>query len=476
MKQTVCRIPQAWVLASAVALAACSTTPPASAPTATPEVAVSNHWSNLAPEGWVTTTQATPAWDAGRWSALFGDPVLDTLMAQIDIGNQNLARAAANVAQAQALLRQAQSERFPLLQGTLNTQRSGEPARGQAGVQLMASWAPDLWGRIDAAVRAQGANVQAREADLAAARLAAQSSLASAYFAVREADAERQLLDDIIAGYERAVQITQNRYDAGIAARADVLQAQTALENARASSAALQGVRARNVQAMATLLGWPATSFELPPGPWTQTVPEVPLDVPSTLLLRRPDIAAAERAVVAANANMGAAQAAFFPSVNLSAMVGASGAGLGTLVSAPALAWSLGAALAQTVFDAGGRAAAADQARAAHAAATASYRQTALTAMQEVEDQLVTLSALAAQFEHQQAAAAAAAEAEQRILNRYEAGLAAYTEVVTAQAASLSARRSVLQLQLQRQQATVALIQALGGGWRTPWTVQQGSA
>lgn len=460
----VCR--RLWLLpVLALALLGCSAVPPGS----TPAVPVSTTWKNPPPAGWINTADHPPAWEDGRWWALFQDDMLDGLMAEVQVGNQNLALAAANVAQAEALLRQAQARRFPTLDGGLSTQRSGDPARGSASLQLSASWAPDLWGRVDAAVRAQGANVQARKADLAAARLSVQAGLATAYLAVRENDAELHLLDEIIAGYVRALEITQNRYDSGIAARADLLQAQTTLENTRASRTALQGARDRSEQAIAVLLGRAPADFTLAPADWRVAVPEVPLDLPSGLLLRRPDIAAAERAVVAANANIGAAQAAFFPSLNLSAAVGGGASSLAGLASAPALAWSLGAALAQTLFDAGSRKATVDEARAAHAAATARYRQIALTAMQEVEDQLVALRTLAGQLEHQKAAAQAAAQAEERILNRYQAGLAAYTEVVTAQAASLSARRSLLQLELQRQQATVALIQALGGGWQVPW-------
>ena len=198
-------------------------------------------------------------------------------------------------------------------------------------------------------------------------------------------------------------------------------------------------------------------------------MPALPLDMPSELLLRRPDVASAERAVVAANASIGAARAAYFPSLNLSAGLGGKAGSLATLASAPTLAWSLGAALAQTLFDAGARDAAVEQARAAHQAATANYRQSVLTALGQVENQMTTMAALATQIEHAHAAALAAHGAEQRILNSYQAGLSAYTDVVTAQANALGARRSELQLQLQRQQAAVGLVQALGGGWQAPW-------
>ncbi|HMT15600.1 MAG TPA: efflux transporter outer membrane subunit, partial [Ottowia sp.] len=362
-----------------------------------------------------------------------------------------------------------EAQRWPTLGAQAGAQRGGRPARGSASLGLSASWAPDLWGRLADAARAQGAQLQASQADLAGARLAAQTSLAQAYFGLREADAELALLDEIITGYERAATITGNRYRAGIAAHTDLLQAQSTLANARATRAGLQRSRAHLEHAMALLLGQPPADFTLAPAPWVASVPAVPPELPSTLLLRRPDLAAAERDVAAANARIGVARAAWFPSLNLSAALGGGAGSLASLASAPTLAWSLGAALAQTLLDAGARDAAVDQAMAAHAAASARYRQSALAAMGQVEDQLTALATLATQIEQVRAAADAAAAAEQRIMNSYQAGLSAYTNVVTAQAATLGARRSLMQLQLQRQQAALGLIQALGGGWQAPW-------
>lgn len=435
----------------------------------TPAAPLSSSWKSVAPPGWVGTEDFR-LWQAGRWWALFGDADLNALMPRIEIGNQNLALAAANVAQAEALLRQTRAQLWPALGAQLNTQRSGaRPVIGSAALGLTASWAPDLWGRIGEAVRAQGANVQVSEANLAAARLAAQGSLALAYFALREADAEAGLLDDIIEGYRRAAGITENSYKAGIAAHTDLLQAQSTLESALSTRAGLKRNRDAYEHAIALLVGEAPANFSLPRARWLNTVPVVPPELPSELLLRRPDVAAAERAVAVANANIGVARAAWFPSLNLSAGVGGGAANLARLVSAPALTWSLGAALAQPIFDAGARNAAIEQALAAQRGATASYRQTALTAMGQVEDQLTALDALATQIAHTRAAAEAATGAEQRILNSYRAGISAYTDVVTAQATSLNTRRSLIQLQLQRQQAAVALIQALGGGWQAPW-------
>ncbi|AVP58043.1 efflux transporter outer membrane subunit [Pulveribacter suum] len=451
-------------LALALLLGACSVTPPHQAPA----VDIGPAWRGQAPEGWVSTADYR-AWHEGRWWTLFGDEGLDALMPRVEIGNQNLAAAVARVAQAQALLRLAEAAQWPTVGAQLSTQRSGQPARGAASLGLTASWAPDLWGRLAAGVQGQEASLQASQANLAAARLSAQGSLAQAWFALREAEAEGALLEGIIEGYRRALTITQNNYDAGIVARTDVLQAQSTLESALSTRAGLQRSRDTYEHAIALLVGEVPSNFALHEARWVRTAPALPPELPSQLLLRRPDVAAAERAVAAANANIGVARAAWLPQLNLSAGAGGTALDLAQLLSAPTLTWSLGAALAQTLFDAGARAAAVDQAVAAHQLATASYRQSVLTAVGEVEDQLTALLALDEQIAHASAAADAATAAEERTLNSYRAGISAFTAVLTAQTTSLNARRSVMQLQLQRQQAAVALIQALGGGWVAPW-------
>lgn len=445
-------------------LSACSTV---ALPESAPQM-LHTHWKSAALAGWVDT-QDYQRWNSGTWWQLFDDETLDALMAQVKAGNQNIAAAAANVAQAQALLQQSEAQRLPTLGLQAGSQRSGNLAQGSASLGLSASWAPDLWGRIAAGVQAQQAAVQASQADLAGARLAAQGALAQAYLQVRELDAETQLMDEIIAGYERAEQITGNRYRAGVAAHTDLLQAQTTLENARATRVSLVRSRATAEHAIALLAGQAPAQFTLAQASWNSAVPVLPPLLPSELLLRRPDVASAERGVAAANARIGVAQAAWFPSLNLSAGIGGAAGGIADLFSVPTLTWSLGATLAQTLFDAGARDAAVRQAIAAQQAATAQYRQSALSAMGQVEDQLTALDALARQITHQEAAADAAAGAELRTMNSYQAGLSAYTSVVTAQAATLGARRSLMQLQLQRQQALIALVQALGGGWTAPW-------
>lgn len=454
----------------ALALSACSLAPPAS----TPAVPVPAAWKAQpqAPAGWVSA-DAAQAWAQGQWWRLWDDPTLHALMARANAHNPTLQAAAASVRQAEALLAQQQAARWPTLGLGGNQQRAGGDARatgGSGALNLTASWAPDLWGRVADSARAQGANVQASRADLAAARLSVQASLALAYFALRTADAEIALLDGIIDAYARSAAITRHRYDAGVAARTDTLQAQSTLDNARASREALARSRALGEHAVALLVGEPPAAFGLPAVPdWQAAMPAVPAGVPAALLLRRPDVAAAERAVAAANARIGVARAAWFPNLTLSAAAGAGGAHLLDVIAAPQLAWSLGLSLAQTLFDAGARQAAEEQALAAHAQATALYRQRALAAMKEVEDQLATQHSLARQISHARANADTAARIERQMLNRYQAGLSAYTEVVTAQASALGARRALMQLALQQQQAAVALAQALGGGWQAPW-------
>ncbi len=439
----------------------------------TPSVAVSTHWKHTpAEDGWISA-EVAQAWEAGEWWKLFEDPTLDALMRQVEISNQNLTLAVANVAQAQALLTQQEAALWPTLGVQGSAQRSGGRATSSDGAlsaSVAASWAPDLWGRLGDAARAQAASVQVSEADLANARLSAQGSLANAYLALRAADAEIELLDQVVQAYERATTITLNRYEAGVVARTDLLQSQATLLSTQASRTALTRNRALYEHAIALLVGEVPAHFSLAPEAWSNRVPEVPVTMPSALLLRRPDIARAERSVAAANLQIGVARAAFFPTVTLSASGGpSSGFPVSNLFSASNMLWSLGMSVAQTLFDAGAREARVEQTLAARDAAIAAYRQTSLAAMGQVEDQLTTLQTLAQQTEQTRQAADAAARVEQQALNSYEAGLSAYTAVVTAQANALSQRRGLLQLQLQRQQAAVGLIQALGGGWQAPW-------
>ena len=424
---------------------------------------------------WVRAVPADTL-ERGPWWELFNDPVLTELASQVEVSNQNVAAAVAAYAQARALVAEQRAALFPLvsLDGSANRSGGGRsvngaktPARSSYQVGIGGSWEPDVWGRLGRGVASARAGEQANQADLQAARLAAQGELAIDYFNLRELDAQQALQAQTLEGYQRTLRITQNRYHAGIVARTDVLQAQTQLANAQADQLGLERQRAVLEHAIAVLVGKAPSSFSLAARPsWQGVVPDVPFDVLSTLLQRRPDIAAAERRAAQANEQIGIAQAAFFPSLRLSGSAGLGAASIGDLFSASALAWSIGASLAQTLFDAGARTARVDSARAGLEEAAARYRQTVLAAFQDVEDQLVAARILAQQLALREEAAQAANLVEQQVLNRYQAGQVNYTEVITAQVTAHNARRAVAQALSDRQVAAVALIQALGGGWR----------
>jgi NodT family efflux transporter outer membrane factor (OMF) lipoprotein len=434
-------------------------------------------------QGWVAAEPAD-AIERGAWWSLFDDPQLDVLAGAIAVSNQNVAAATAAYAQARALVREQRASLFPVISLDGGASRSGggsSRARVGAGavvsgrggndyqLSIGGSWEPDVWGRLRATVESAGAAAQASAADLASATLSAQGELATNYFSLRQTDAQAALLRDTIAGYQRVLQITSNRYAAGIAARTDVLQAQTQLANAQANEVALARQRAQLEHAIAVLIGKAPADFTLAPAPWKIVVPTVPAGLPSTLLQRRPDIAAAERRVAAANAQIGIARSGFFPNVNLSASYGAAASKVADLFDASLSLWSLGLSVAQTVFDAGATGARVAGAQGAYEEAVARYRQTVLTAFQGVEDQLAAAQVLARQLDFQRQASAAADEAEAQLLNRYRAGQVSYTEVVTAQVTALNARRALVQTQADRQTVAIALIQALGGGWRADW-------
>lgn len=458
----------ALALALAALLAGCAVGPSYQQPS----TALPAAWKEAPPaDGWLPAAPAD-ALDRGEWWKLFNDPALDELAARVQVSNQNIAAAVASYAQAQALVREQRAALFPSVTAGAAVTRSGArntSPRTAATASINADWAPDVWGRLGLAVSSAQAGAQASEADLASARLSAIGALASNYFALREADAELQLLASTLEGYERSYTITSNRYAAGIAAQTDVLQAQTLLVNTRAERVALQRTRDTLEHAIAVLTGAAPADFRLPAASWTPVVPGVPIAVPSTLLQRRPDIATAERDVASANAQIGIARSAYFPNFSLSAAISSSASRVGDLFNVSNMLWSLGLSVAQTVFDAGAIGARVDAATASRDAAIARYRQTVLAAFQDVEDQLTAGDSLARQEVLRRAASVAADKTEQQFLNRYRQGQVSYTDVVTAQAAALSARRTLVQLQVNRQTAAVALIQALGGGWHAPW-------
>ncbi len=470
----------ALALAGLLALGACT----ALAPAQKPQAPAAGRYLEP-PPGWMA---AAPADTLTRtpWWTLFGDPVLDQLVPQVAVSNQNVAAAAAAVESSRAAVREQRASFFPSLSLDAGATRSGTGGKHAAtastagattatpavtnhfSLGLGASWEPDLWGRIANTVSAASATAQASEADLAAALLSAQTAFVVDYLSVREADAEIVTLQTTITGYQRALTITQNRYAAAIAQKSDVLQAQTTLANAQADLASLQQQRAQLFHAMAVLAGQAPATFTLPAGDWNSTaVPAIPTGLPSELLQRRPDIAAAERRVAVANADIGVARAAYFPSLTLSASGTQGAARLGNLFNASSFAWSLGVSLAETIFDGGARTAREDEAQAAWKQSVAQYRQTVLAAFAAVEDQLSAAGSLEQQQALRRTASQAADQTEQEMQNRYKQGLVAYTDVVTAQASALSARRALMQVSLNRQTAAIGMVSALGGGWST---------
>lgn len=454
----------ALLVASLVASGCANLAPPYEVPAVDTPVAFK--------EGKGAWVQAAPAdtLERGPWWQLFDDPVLNGLAGQVDVSNQNIAAAVAAYDQARAITREERASLFPQVSLDGSGNRTGGPDRPSTRsfrVDIGASWEPDVFGRLRLAVGAARAGEQIAEADIAAARLAAQGEMASNYFALRQADLAYQLQSNVVTGLQRSLQITSNRYAAGVVARTDVLQAESQLSNARAELLGIEQQRNNFEHAVAVLVGKAPANFDIPVDlKWSVRIPSLPPELPSTLLLRRPDVAAAERIVAQANARIGIARAGYFPSFGINGSIGSSAASIGDLFSASALVWALGVSAAQVLFDAGATSARVDQARAALAESAARYRQTALTAFQQVEDQLLAMRILQAQQGLREQASRAADLVEQQVLNRYEAGQVNYTEVITAQQSAGAARRALVQSQIDRQVAAVALIQALGGGWR----------
>lgn len=420
---------------------------------------------------------ATPADDVprGTWWQGFRDPVLDALQEQLLGANQTLRASEANYRQATALTNQARSSLFPQITGSIDASRGGTFDRPgtTTGVSnrtsyraaLNGNWDIDLWGRIRRSIEAQDESALASAADLANARLSLQAQLATTYVQLRFQDELQRLLDAEVDAFTRSLQITQNQYEVGLVAKSDVDQATSQLEQTRASQIAVKRTRQQLEHAIAVLVGRAPSDFTLKPGPLEVHLPVIPVALPSSLLERRPDVAASERRVASANANIGVQIAAWFPDLSLSGSYGVNGSPIDKLFRASNAAWSAGAGLAETIFDAGARSARVDQARAAHEAAVANYRLTVLNALADVEDQLVALETLERQSRAQAVALRAARDAEKALLDQYRVGRVAYTSVVQAQTAALQAEQSAIQVRQNQLVAAVALVQALGGGW-----------
>lgn len=452
-------------LAAAALLAGCASAPPYTPPVpAQPaQFKEAGYWREARP-------QAAAVPDA--WWTLFGDPVLDGLQARVVVDNENLKASVAQMRQAQAALAASRAPLFPTLNAGLAASRSSSNTANTPGTLYTlsgsASWEVDLWGRLSGAVDGATARLDASRDDLLAARLSTQATLAQSYFSLRAAEVQTEVLARTVQAYQRSLELTQHRYEAGVASAADVAQALSQLKSAQAQQIEVRTQRAQLEHALAVLLGQPPAAFSLPPVTALPQAPQVPPLLPATLLERRPDIAAAERRMAAANAQIGVARAAFFPALTLSANAAYRGRELNDLVRSPNLLWSLGPSLLLAVFDGGARQAATDQARAALDQAAASYRQTVLTALQEVEDNLVAAANLREEVQVQAEALAAAQRALEIALNQYRAGTVSYLNVVSAQTTVLSAERSMVDLRNRELAATSQLLKNIAGRWDVP--------
>jgi NodT family efflux transporter outer membrane factor (OMF) lipoprotein len=473
------RFPALLPLCAAALVSACSIGPDYRRPAApTPE-----HYKELG--DWKPIAPKPAASDAPWWS-IYGDPELDRLERQVSISNESLKASAANYAQALEIVNESRAGYFPTLTAGLSAQRApttssrvavipGNPpslsvttahsVANEVSASVGASWAPDIWGKIRRTVENSVANAQASAADLAAARLSLQSTLATDYFSLRVDDELTHLYEETVKAYQETLDITRNQFDAGTAAETDVITAQTQLQGAQASLIGVGVQRAQLEHAIAVLIGKTPDQLTIAPAPLNRDVPVAPVGMPSTLLERRPDIAAAERAAAAASAEIGVATAAYFPSITLAGSFGYTGPALGGLFKVADEVWSVGPQVAETLFDGGLRHAQVAAARAAYDSSVASYRQTVLAAFQQVEDELAALRILEKQAEIQQLAVASAREAVKLTVYQYEAGTVAYTSVVTVQAIALTDEQNLLSTLSSRLSASVALVAALGGGW-----------
>jgi len=449
-----------------------------------PSAPVPSHFKEA--DGWKPAEPSQPA-SGTDWWTVYNDPVLDQLERQVEISNQTLAQAEAAWRQAVAAARAAGAALYPTVGVSADAEkfRSNAGSVTTAGDQLerttvrggsrnsyslgaSASWELDIWGKIRRTIESDVASAKASEADLAAARLSAQAALATNYVDLRVIDEQKLLFDATVESYARSLQITQNQYNAGVVAKADVITAQTQLQAAQSQQIALGVQRAQLEHAIAVLIGKPPEEFSIAPATLGAAIPVVPTGVPSSLLERRPDIASAERQMAAANAQIGVAISAYFPDLTLSATDGFASTAVAGLLKASNNVWSLGGTIAGTLLDFGARKYQVQEARAAYDQTVAAYRETVLTAFQQVEDQLAALRILEQQYAVAEQTRRSADEAVQLTLNEYKAGTVAYTSVVTAQVTALNAALTLSSIRENRLVASIALIQALGGGWSVP--------
>jgi NodT family efflux transporter outer membrane factor (OMF) lipoprotein len=468
-------IPGLWwfllLVAGMLALTGCAVGPKYKTPTmpAPPAYKEIGNWK---------TAQPNDHSLGGNWWEIFQDPQLNALEQEINVSNQNLKAAVAQYQQSRAALRYVRADYYPTITANPSAERERysnnrpPPSSGFDGLTfndfvlpVNVSYEANAWGRVSRNVESYREQAQASAADLAVVNLSMHADLAVDYFAARSLDAEEKLLQDTVAQYEQALQLNDDRYHGGLASEVEVEQARTILETTRAQMVDVGVARAQYEHAVAVLVGKSPADFSLPPLPLTTPPPPIPVGVPSELLERRPDIAAAERLVASANAQVGLAKTAYYPLVNLFGSGGFESGSITTLLQGPSALWAVGASAAVTIFDVGRRRALNDQAKASYDSTVASYRETVLTAFQQVEDNLAALRIL----EQEAGVQATAVQAAQRSLDlsntRYEGGVTSYLEVITAQNAALSDEVTAVNILGRRMASAVLLIQALGGGW-----------
>lgn len=474
--------PQRWALArgsrllglvlTGVLLSACAVGPDYQRP----ELAVPQQFNAV--DGW---TQANPsdALERGAWWELYADPQLNALVAKLNSNNQSVAQAEAQFRQAQALVRNARAAFLPSADLSVGKTRSSQGTgssnssltssssgiRDTLNAQVGVSWEADVWGKLRRGLEANEASAEASYADLAAMRLSQQSELVQNYLQLRVIDQQKRLLEATVEAYERSLKMSENQYRAGISGKDAVAQAQTQLRNTQASLIDLIWQRAQFENAIAVLTGQPPTGFKLAEINDIPKLPAIPVSVPSQLLERRPDIASAERSIIAANANIGVAKAAYYPDFSLSLSGGYSSSQYQDWISAPNRFWSVGPKISLPLFDGGQRSAEVDRNEAVYDQTVAKYRQTVLDGFREVENYRIQLKVLGDETVVQEQALESARESLRLTTNQYKAGLIAYLDVVNVQTTALSTERSVLNLLQSRLIASVQLIAALGGGW-----------
>jgi NodT family efflux transporter outer membrane factor (OMF) lipoprotein len=414
----------------------------------------------------------------GKWWEVFNDPRLNDLEQRVDVSNQNLKIADEQFRQARDTIRIDRSQLYPTISSGPSisgeqlsrnapnrTTRAGQTLGDYVLPVFDLSYEVDAWGRIRLTVQAARASAQASAADLETARLSIHAELAADYFMLRGLDSQKELLDSTVVQYQKALDLTTNRYKGGLAARVEVTQAETQLESTQAQAIDVGVQRAQFEHAIAALIGQPASTFSIPPSPLRDSPPSIPAGVPSDLLQRRPDIAAAERRVAAANADIGVAKTAYYPTLTINAQAGLEGSSILNWFAWPSRFFAVGPTLLETLYDAGRRHAFTDQAWAAYDANVDSYRQNVLTAFQEVEDNLAGLRILDEESAKQNQAVQSAEHSLALSTNRYKGGLVTYLEVITAQSTALSNERTAVDILTRRMNSTVLLIKALGGGW-----------